>query len=87
VYNGSSWSDLPNAEREAYGEQPAYMIYDLSAGLSKDGRTWTLFINNVLDNTTRTYTYSQCTVSVCGVNPYYVPNVPRMIGLKLSQEF
>ena len=87
VYNGSSWSDLPREERSYYGKQPAYMIYDLSAGFGKDGRTWTLFIHNVLDNISRTYTYSQCTVSVCGVNPYYVPNVPRTVGIKLTQEF
>ena len=87
MYNGSSWSDLPRAEREAFGKQPAYMTYDLSAGFAKNGRTWTLFIHNVLDDITRTYTYAQCTVSVCGVNPYYVPNMPRTIGLKLTQEF
>jgi outer membrane receptor protein involved in Fe transport len=87
VYNGSSYSDLPRAEREAFGEQDGYTIVDLSAGVTRGDYTLTLFINNVFDELARTYTYAQCTVSVCGGNPYYAPTQPLTIGLKFSQEF
>ncbi len=87
VYNGSSWSDLPRAEREAYGKQPAWSITDVSFGAARGDLSLTLYVSNLFNEIGRTWTYSQCTVGVCGVNPYYVPNQPRTIGLRFSQEF
>jgi iron complex outermembrane receptor protein len=87
VYNGSSWSDLPREERSYYGKQPAWAVTDISLGTSRGDFTVTFFVNNLFDDLSRTWTWSQCTVSVCGINPYYTPNQPRTYGLKFSQEF
>jgi outer membrane receptor protein involved in Fe transport len=87
VYNGSSWSDLPREERSYYGKQPAWSVTDVSVGASRGDFTVTLFVNNLFDDLSRTWTWSQCTVSVCGINPYYTPNQPRTYGLRFSQEF
>jgi len=87
IYNGSSYSDLQREEREAFGKQDAYTIFDLSADLTRSNYTLTLFLDNAFDERGRTFTYAQCTVSVCGENPYYVPNRPRTFGLRFSQRF
>jgi outer membrane receptor protein involved in Fe transport len=87
VHNGSSYSDLQREDREYFGKQDAYTITDLSASVARDGYSLTLFVNNAFDERGRTFTYAQCTTSVCGVNPYYVPNQPRTVGLKFTQEF
>jgi iron complex outermembrane recepter protein len=87
IYNGSSYSDLQREEREAFGKQDAYTIFDLSADLTRSNYTLTLFLDNAFDERGQTFTYAQCTVSVCGENPYYVPNRPRTFGLRFSQRF
>jgi outer membrane receptor protein involved in Fe transport len=87
VYNGSSYSDLPREERAAFGLQPAYTVADLSAGIARGNYSVDLYANNAFDERGRTFTFANCTVSVCGSQPYYVPNQPRMIGLKFSQKF
>jgi len=87
VYNGSSWSDLPREERSFYGKQPAWSVTDVSVGATRGDFTLTFFVDNLFNELSRTWTWSQCTVSVCGVNPYYTPNQPRTIGLRFSQEF
>ena len=87
VFNGSSWSDLPREERSYYGKQPAWSVMDVSVGATRGDFTVTLFANNLFNDVSRTWTWSQCTVSVCGVNPYYTPNQPRTVGLRFSQEF
>jgi iron complex outermembrane recepter protein len=87
LYEGSSYSDLQREDRELLGKQDAYTVFDLSGGIAWDNYTVTLFIRNAFDERGRTFTYAQCTVSVCGVNPYYIPNQPRTIGLKFTQDF
>jgi outer membrane receptor protein involved in Fe transport len=87
VYNGSSYSDLPREERSFYGLQPAYTITDLSAGIARGNYSVDLYANNAFDERGRTFTFANCVVSKCGFQPYYVPNPPRMLGLKFTQKF
>lgn len=87
VHTGSSFSDLQREDRQFFGEQKAFTIADLSAGISRETYSLSLFVNNLFDERGRTFTFAQCTTSVCGVNPYYVPNLPRTIGLKFMQRF
>jgi iron complex outermembrane receptor protein len=87
VYNGDTYSDLTRADRAAFGKNPAYTIADVSGGVTMGKMTLQLYINNVFDELARTSAFSGCATSVCGVQPYYVPNRPRTIGLKFSQEF
>ena len=87
VYNGSTYSDLTRADRATFGQNDAYTIVDLSGGLRWGGISVELYVNNVFDELARYSAFAGCTTSVCGVQPYYVSNAPRTIGLKFSQEF
>jgi outer membrane receptor protein involved in Fe transport len=87
VYNGESWADLTQADRDFTGKQPAYTIVDLSFGLQREEYSIDFFLNNAFDERGRTSTGVTCTYEICGVNPYYYPNLPRMFGVKFSQEF
>ena len=60
---------------------------DLSGGIAMGGYTLTLFVRNAFDERGRAFTYAQCTTSVCGGNPYYIPTQPRTIGLRFTQDF
>jgi outer membrane receptor protein involved in Fe transport len=87
VYNGDSFSDLRRADRETLGKIDAYSVLDLSAGFRRKGLSVELFINNVSDEKAETLRYAQCATDTCGPNPLYVPIMPRVYGLKLSQDF
>lgn len=87
VYQDSSFSDLLAEDRGFLGEQPSYTIADLTVGYESDSFSVELFANNAFDERARVFTFAQCATSVCGVNPYFVPNQPRTIGLKFRQDF
>jgi outer membrane receptor protein involved in Fe transport len=87
VHEGSSYSDLQRLDRELFGKQDAYTVFDLSGGIAMGSYTLTLFVRNAFDERGRAFTYAQCTTSVCGGNPYYIPNQPRTIGLRFTQDF
>jgi outer membrane receptor protein involved in Fe transport len=87
VYQGSSWSDLIQSIRDIYGKQPSYTIADFTAGFERNGISMELYVKNAFDERAQLWTYSGCTEGVCGVNPYYVTNQPRTIGLKFGQKF
>lgn len=87
VYNGSSWSDLQEADREILGKQDSYAIADFSAGFRKNSYSFELFINNAFDERAQLYTFAACSTDVCGVNPYIVTSQPRTVGLKFGQKF
>ncbi len=87
VYQDSSFSDLLREDRDSLGEQPSYTIADFTVGYEGDAFSVELFANNAFDERARVFTFAQCATSVCGVNPYFVPNQPRTIGLKFRQDF
>lgn len=87
VYNGSSWSDLLEADRQVLGKQDEYTIVDIAAGVSRGSYSVELYINNAFDERAQLFTFAQCATNVCGVNPYIITNQPRTIGLKFGQKF
>jgi outer membrane receptor protein involved in Fe transport len=87
LYRGSSWSDLKQEIRDVFGKQDSYTVADFAAGFERNGITVELYVNNAFDERARQWTWAACEESVCGVNPYYVINAPRTIGLKFGQEF
>jgi outer membrane receptor protein involved in Fe transport len=87
VYSGSTWSDLIQSIRDIYGKQDSYTIADFTAGFTRNGISAELYVNNAFDERARLWTYSGCFEGVCGVNPYYVTNQPRTVGLRFGQKF
>jgi outer membrane receptor protein involved in Fe transport len=87
VYQGSSWSDLVTSDRDAFGEQGAYALTDLSLGVDKDSYSLELFLNNAFDRRAVLYRYAECATAVCGTQPYNVVAQPRTIGIKFGQKF
>lgn len=87
VYNGDSYSDLKRADREILGKIDAYSIVDLSAGLRRGPIAVELFVKNAFDEEAEVLRFAGCATDVCGANPQYVPIMPRVIGLKFTQDF
>ncbi len=93
-----SWADLrvqaPNPVtgveypiRQALGKQPGFATLDLTAGVETDSWHAEIFAENVTDTRADLFTYAECTTQVCGHEPYIVPNVPRLIGIRFGQKF
>jgi outer membrane receptor protein involved in Fe transport len=87
VYNGESYSDLTRDDRAATGENDAYTIVDVAFGLTRNDYSIDLYVKNLFDERARTDTSVNCATFVCGVNPYFTPNVPLTMGVKFSQRF
>ncbi len=73
--------------REVLGQLPSYTVADLAAGFGKDDWRLELFVQNVFDERAEVGRFAQCLEEVCGQEIYVVPQRPRTIGLKFSQEF
>ncbi|WP_426663772.1 TonB-dependent receptor [Rhodanobacter aciditrophus] len=98
VHVGRRKSDLRLEARSLLGDMAAYNTVDLSAGY-RSSKGWSLdfYVNNVFDKRAQIGKYSECDESVCaahGVVPaypngqvYVVTNMPRLIGLRFSQDF
>jgi iron complex outermembrane receptor protein len=87
IYSGERESDLRIAERELLGKLPSYTIADFSAGFGKDTWRLELYVNNAFDETAEMSRFVQCLESVCGDQIYVIPQRPRQVGLKFSQDF
>lgn len=88
VYQSAAWPNLQTQNNAILGQQPAWSALDLSAGVERDSYKVVLFVNNVTDERSELTRYPQCTASVCGpIATYVVPNQPRTVGLRFSQEF
>jgi iron complex outermembrane receptor protein len=101
VAQSSSWSDLRisapfpasapasnvNTLVPVRQNQPGYGTFDLNVGVQSD--TWTVefFVQNLLDQPVEQYRYAECVVQVCGSETYVVPQRPRLIGIKVGQNF
>ncbi len=73
--------------REVLGQLPSYTVADFAAGFGKDDWRLELFVQNVFDERAQVGRFAQCLEEVCGQEIYVVPQRPRTIGLKFSQEF
>lgn len=97
AHEGKRTSDLRLVERELIGDLPAYSTVDLAAGVKKDSWSLDFFVKNVFDKRGQMTRFFQCSEGICGARGldsqypdgqvYYLPNQPRTIGVRFSQEF
>lgn len=88
AYVGNRWPELRTLQREILGEEPAYTIADLSAGIQRGSYTVQLFLNNAFDKRAQLDRWAQCDATICGVGGTYItPTAPRTIGLRFGQKF
>ena len=86
VYQTEMTQKLRVVDQQHLGAIAAYGVMDLSVGMSKDGISWDLFINNALDSKADLTRFAQCTETICN-QVYSIPVQPRTIGLKFGQKF
>ncbi|MEO8926053.1 MAG: TonB-dependent receptor [Caulobacteraceae bacterium] len=95
-----SWSDLltqaciPGTNpcvvspvRGLLGRQAGYTTADFSAGVGRDNWSLELSLINAFDTRAQLYRYAECTIQLCGHEPYIVPSRPRTIALRFGQKF
>ena len=87
VYSDERRTDLRDLENSIIGNTPSYAVADIAAGFGRDGWRLELFVSNVFDELAQVSRFAQCAETVCGSEVYVVPQRPRTIGLKFSQEF
>ena len=87
IYSDERRVDLREAENDIIGNLPSYTITDLAAGFGKNDWRLELFLTNAFDELAQVSRFAQCAETVCGTEVYVVPQRPRTIGLKFSQEF
>jgi outer membrane receptor protein involved in Fe transport len=88
AYQSMSASALLQSDRDVLGDQKAYGVVDLSAGIDMGSISMEVFASNVFDKRADLYRYAECDSSKCGATAtYIVPNMPRMIGVKFGQKF
>jgi iron complex outermembrane recepter protein len=101
TYQGSAPASLIPNERLYLKDQRGYAIADLSAGISRNGWSLGLYVDNALDKRADIYNFVQCpvfqpgsggstdfsSVVVCGNRTYTQTNMPRTIGIKFGQKF
>jgi iron complex outermembrane receptor protein len=86
VHQGNSTPLLTEVEAAATGMQPAYSLFDLSAGAEHSGMSFGVFISNLFDSRAQLTRFTNCRSTMCA-EPYIVPAQPRTIGIKFGQKF
>ncbi len=86
VYQGKSRSALLPFDTSVIGNQPAYGLVDVSAGIDRDRYGFELFVSNLFDKRAEQFRFTQCDEIYCS-RPFVGTAVPRTIGLKFSQKF
>jgi outer membrane receptor protein involved in Fe transport len=87
AYQNRRISQLNLADNALYGDIPSSTFLDLTFGLKNEKYAVELFVANATDENAPLYTSSECTASVCGVQPLGVRSRPRTIGIRFSQDF
>lgn len=88
AYVGARWPDLRIVQRDILGREQAYTLANFTAGVTRDGYSLELFINNAFDKRAQLDRWAQCDATICGVEGTYItPAVPRTIGLRFGQRF
>jgi iron complex outermembrane recepter protein len=87
VYVGERHSALLVTDRAAFGDLDAYTQVDLSAGIKRGNWGLDFYLKNATDERAELSKFSQCATEVCGFQPYTINSVPRMFGVRFSQEF
>jgi len=87
VYNGDVTNDLRTFEQSLIGTIDAYTLADLSAGVERDGLRFSIYVNNVTDETAEFYRYAECATGTCGAQTYSTIARPRTFGIRVGQSF
>ncbi len=88
VYQSFVWPDMRLYERSLLGQQPAFGLLNLYAGVQHDNLSVELLVKNVTDRRASIYRYSECVQAVCApIAVYNVIETPRLIGLQVGQKF
>jgi outer membrane receptor protein involved in Fe transport len=101
MYQSLSTSALAPAWSNLMGNQPAYAIVDVLAGVTRKNMSLELYVSNAFDRRAQLYRYAECPVfspvltgnattlgtPLCGLHPRVGVNTPRTIGLRFSQKF
>jgi outer membrane receptor protein involved in Fe transport len=95
VFEGRRTSDLRALDtpglfspRDQIGPMPAYVTFDLSAGVTMDNSTATLFFKNAFDSRGQVYRYVECGNNCINhPNVYVVPITPFTFGVRFGQKF
>jgi outer membrane receptor protein involved in Fe transport len=96
VHEGERRSYLVEADNQAFGDLPAYELFDFSAGFKRGNWSLDFYVKNAFDKRAELGRYAQC-VSAC-LTPglvsdypdgqrYVITNQPRTFGVRFSQEF
>ncbi len=70
-----------------FGTLDAYTLFDLSAGLRKNGWAVDVFLKNAFDKRAELARFSECAALTCGAESYTVFAQPRTLGVRFSKEF
>ncbi len=87
AYQTSRASTLAIAENDVLGDIPSSTFLDLAFGLENDKYAIELFLSNATDEDAPLSISTDCTVGVCGPQPWAVTHRPRTVGIRFSQEF
>jgi iron complex outermembrane recepter protein len=88
VYVGERTTDLRTLASNALGDEPAYTVVDLAAGMEVKSIHYSIYVDNLFDKRAVLDRYAECDVLLCGaIAKYDVPNQPRTIGVKFGQKF
>ena len=92
VYQSSERADLRNSDNNLLGgDLPGFATADFTLGVKFQNLTTELYIKNLFDSHASINRYTQCPVTVCAAAGldlvYNTPLVPRVIGLRLAQNF
>src|SRR6185437_483993 len=96
VFEGRRTSDLralptpalPVSPRDQIGPMPAYISFDLSAGVTRGDSSASIFFKNLTDSRGEVYRYVECGAQcISHPNVYIVPIQPFTFGVKLGQKF
>ncbi len=88
IHVGERTSDLRTLAANALGNEPAYTVVNLSAGMEIQSFHYQVYVDNAFDKRAVLNKYAECDVLLCGaIAKYIVPNQPRTIGVKFGQKF
>jgi outer membrane receptor protein involved in Fe transport len=87
VFQGATRSALLPAEQRVFGGQnAAYQLVDVSAGLENDKFHVELYVDNVGDETVQIGRATQCDFTIC-TRPAITIGSPRIVGIRFGQKF
>ena len=87
AHQGDRTNDLREAQSAVFGTLDAYTLFDLSAGLRKNGWAVDVFLKNAFDKRAELARFSECAALTCGAESYTVFAQPRTLGVRFSKEF